>query len=107
MYSNRRCTIDWSRRITMAFLEAHGLVVGIIAMWLVSNAIGAMPTPRDNSSVGYEWAFKFAQSVGGGISRVLAVYSPSTLTALTGQQVKVTTPPNPPVAAGEPARQGD
>jgi hypothetical protein len=86
------------------FITSHQLVIGIVLMWLASNAIGAMPTPKDNSSVGYEWAFKFCQSVGGGIARVLAVYTPSTLTALTGQTVKATVPPNPPVAAGEPAR---
>ena len=82
-------------------IMSHQLVSGIVAMWLVANAIGALPTPRDNSSQLYEFFFKFAQSTGGGISRVLAVYSPGTLTALTGQTLKTTVPPNPPVAAGE------
>jgi hypothetical protein len=85
-------------------IQAHQLIAGMVAMWLASNAIGAMPTPRDNSSQFYEWAFKFLQSTGGGISRVLAIYSPQTLSTLTGQTLKATVPPNPPVAAGEPPR---
>ena len=85
----------------LAFIQTHQLIAGIAGMWLMSNAIGAMPTPRDNSSQFYEFFFKFLQSTGGGISRVLAVYSPGTLSALTGQQVKATIPPNPPIAAGE------
>jgi hypothetical protein len=84
-----------------AYLQAHQLVIGIVLMWLLSNAIGAMPTPKDNSSVGYDFLFRFSQAIGGGISRVLAIYSPATLTALTGQTVKVTNPPNPPLNAAE------
>jgi hypothetical protein len=83
------------------FILAHQLVVGAIAMWLLSSAIGAMPTPHDGSSAGYEWLFKFAQTIGGAIPRLMAIYSPSTLTALTGQTAKTTVPPNPPLTATE------
>jgi hypothetical protein len=78
------------------WIIGHQLVTGIILMWIVSNAISAMPTPRDGSSAAYGWFFRFSQSIGGALARVMAIYSPSTLTALTGQQVKPTIPPNPP-----------
>lgn len=87
------------------FIQTHQLVVGMILMWLASNAIGAMPTPRDGSSGAYNWFFKFAQAIGGALARVMAVYSPSTLTALTGQSVHTTIPPNPPIAAGESSQK--
>jgi hypothetical protein len=81
------------------FILAHQLVVGAVCMWILSSAIGAMPTPHDGSSAGYEWLFKFLQTIGGAIPRLLAVYAPTTLNTLTGQTVKTTTPPNPPVSA--------
>jgi hypothetical protein len=77
-----------------SYFQAHQLVVGVVGMWLLANAIGAMPTPKADSSPFYEFLFKFAQSTGGGISRVLAVYSPNTLTALTGQSVQPSTKSN-------------
>jgi hypothetical protein len=90
-----------------AWILEHQVLSTVIIGLVVTNAINAMPTPRDGSSQFYEWFFKFANGLGGGIARLLAVYSPSTLTALTGQTVKPTIPPNPPVAEGEqPKPQG-
>lgn len=85
------------------WIQSHQLVVGMILMWVVSNAIGAMPTPKDGSSAAYEWFFKFAQAIGGALARVLAIYSPQTLTALTGQTAKTTIPPDPPINASKMA----
>lgn len=85
------------------FVLAHQLVVGMVLMWVVCTGIGAMPTPRDNSSQFYEWVFKFLQGIGSGLARVMAIYRPDLLTTLTGQQVKTTIPANPPIAAGEAA----
>ena len=84
-------------------IQQHGFAVLVIG-WLLTNAISTMPTPRDGSSQFYEWFFRFAQAIGGAIPRLLAIYSPTTLTALTGQTAKTTVPPNPPVAAGEAAK---
>jgi len=81
------------------WITAHQLIVGIVLMWLASNAIGAMPTPHDGGSAFYAWAFKFLQAVGGALARLMAIYSPNTLTALTGQTVKPSIPPNPPEPA--------
>jgi hypothetical protein len=87
-------------------IQSHQLIVGIVLMWVASNAIGAMPTPRDGGSAFYAWAFKFLQTIGGALARLMAIYSPSTLTALTGQVAKTTTPPDPPKSASELAAKG-
>lgn len=67
------------------FILAHQLVVGIISMWFVGNAVSALPTPKSTSSGFYDWFFRFMQPIGAAIPRLLAVYTPSTLSALTGQ----------------------
>jgi len=85
-------------------IQAHQLIAGMILMWVLCTGIGALPTPRDNSSQVYEFFFKFLTGIGAGMARVLAIYSPQTLSTLTGQTLKATVPPNPPVAAGEPPR---
>jgi hypothetical protein len=81
------------------FLLAHQLAIGVVSMYVLSSAIGAMPTPQTGSSAAYEWLFKFAQTMGGAIPRLLAIYSPQTLNTLTGQTAKTTVPPNPPIPA--------
>lgn len=87
----------------LGYIQSHGLTVVVVG-WLLTNAISTMPTPRENSSQFYEWFFKFTQACGGAIPRLLAIYSPSSLTAMTGQSPKATIPPNPPVASGEGVR---
>jgi hypothetical protein len=82
------------------FMVAHQLAIGIGGMWLLSSAIGAMPTPHDGSSTAYEFWFKFLQTIGGALPRLMAIYSPTTLNALTGQTAKTTIPPNPPISDG-------
>lgn len=82
------------------YIQSHGLLVMVVG-WIVTNAISTMPSPRDNSSQYYEWLFKFLQAAGGAIPRLLAIYKPAALTALTGQAPKETIPPNPPISASE------
>ena len=77
------------------FVLTHQLGVGAVAMWLLSSA---MPTPKDGSSAGYTWLFSFAQTIGGAIPRLLAIYAPSTLKAVTGQTPKATMPQDPPLS---------
>ena len=81
------------------WMQAH-LYTTLIVSWLLMNAINTMPTPRDSSSALYTWAFKFLQTIGGSIPRLLAIYSPNTLSNLTGQSPKMTIPPNPPEVKG-------
>lgn len=82
-----------------AFIMAHQLITGGVSMWLIGNAVSALPTPHDGSSAFYTWFFKFMQPIGAAIPRLLAVYSPNTLNALTGQTTKTTIPPNPPISS--------
>ena len=84
----------------VAWMQAH-LYTTLICAWLLMNAISTLPTPKDGSSAFYEWFFKFSQAIGGAIPRLLAIYSPSTLSTLTGQSPKTTVPPNPPLPAEE------
>jgi hypothetical protein len=79
------------------FILAHQFVVGVVSMWVLSTAIGALPTPKDGTSALYQWFFGFSQGIGAAIPRLLAIYAPTTLSNLTGQTVKTTTPPNPPI----------
>jgi hypothetical protein len=84
----------------LTLIQAHPYVSGMIAMLIVSSAVGALPTPKDNSSQAYEWFFKFSTGLLGGVFRVLAIYKPDFMASL-GQTPKQTDPPNPPIAAGE------
>jgi hypothetical protein len=84
----------------ISLLASHQVISGAVGMWLAATAINAMPTPKPGGSAFYDWAFKFLQTVGAAIPRLLAIYSPTTLTALTGQTVKPSNPPNPPAPEG-------
>jgi hypothetical protein len=79
----------------------HPLWWGVGAMWLVSNGVSALPTPKDQGSAFYEWFFKFTQPIGAGIPRLLAIFWPEVLKGLTGQEAKPTIPANPPVPASD------
>lgn len=84
------------------FIQSHHpMIWGAVLMYAVSTAIGALPTPKDNSSMFYNWLFKFSNGLGAGIFRIIAIYKPEWLTAL-GQPPKPTIPPNPPIPATNP-----
>jgi hypothetical protein len=80
-----------------ALIQTHPMSTGAALMLLVTNAIGALPTPKDNSSQLYEWFFKFMTGLLGGFFRLIAIYKPDWMAAM-GQPPKQTIPPNPPVA---------
>lgn len=84
------------------FIQTHYPVAwGVGAMYLLSTAIGALSTPKDGGSAFYEWFWKFTQPIGAAIPRLLAIFWPNALTAITGQVSKTTVPPNPPISAPE------
>jgi hypothetical protein len=87
----------------LALIQSHPYIAGMLAMLVFSTAVGALPTPRDNSSMFYEFVFKFMTGLLGGLFRVIAIYKPAWMEAL-GQSPKATIPPNPPIAAGETAK---
>jgi hypothetical protein len=84
----------------LGLIQAHPYISGMLAMLVFSTAVGALPTPKDNSSQFYEFVFKFFTGLLGGLFRVIAIYKPDWMSVL-GQQPKTTIPPNPPIAQGE------
>lgn len=84
----------------LTLIQSHPYISGMLAMLIFSTAVGAMPTPRDNSSMFYEFVFKFFTGLMGGLFRVIAIYKPEWMQAL-GQSPKTTIPPNPPLNASE------
>ena len=70
----------------LGLITAHPAIAGVAGMWCLGNAISALPTPNGNSGGFYVWFFKFMQPFGAAIPRLLAIYSPQTLVAITGQQ---------------------
>jgi hypothetical protein len=79
-------------------VEHKDILIGLLSMWLISNAVSALPTPQPGGSAFYVWFFKFTQPIGAGIPRLLAIFWPNTLSALTGQAVKQNPTSNPPPA---------
>lgn len=84
----------------MVFLRAHEIAFGVLAMWLLANAVSALPTPKPDGSAFYDWFFKFCQPIGAAIPRLLAIYFPQLLKNLTGQEAKPSIPANPPAPTG-------
>jgi hypothetical protein len=80
-------------------IQSHQAIAGIVAMYIAATAIGALPTPRDNSSLFYHWCFRFLTGLGAGAARILAIYKPAWLVAITGQTLHPTIPSNPPIIA--------
>ena len=41
----------------------------LVGYWLFSAAVGAMPTPQQGSSMGYQFLFRFAHILSGNVNR--------------------------------------
>lgn len=54
--------------------KSHPAFSGALAMALANAAVTAMPSPCQNGSQFYAWAFNFLHSAVGAISRILAQY---------------------------------
>lgn len=57
------------------FIAQHEFWSGIIAYWVFSAAVSAMPTPN-GSSQGYEWLFKFLHTIAGNLTNAFAAKIP-------------------------------
>jgi hypothetical protein len=57
-------------------LLAHPFVLEAILIYVVTTAVGTMPSPSDKSSALYKWLFSFSHSVTGQLPRVLATLAP-------------------------------
>jgi len=58
------------------FIHWHPYLAGALAMWLFSNFVATMPTPRANASQFYEWMFGFLHALGAGLPRIIATFAP-------------------------------
>jgi len=57
---------------TWSFLVAHQTISILVAYYILSAAIGALPAPTAESHMFYAWLFKFANTLGGNLTRAFA-----------------------------------
>jgi hypothetical protein len=55
----------------LTWIEAHGFE-SLLIYFLFSAFSGGMPTPSDNASVAYRWAFSSLSILNGNIARLIA-----------------------------------
>ena len=60
----------------------HPTTVSVGAFWIFSNAVSAMPTPRETSSNLYHWAFDFFHGLAGNLGRIMASRYPNLINNL-------------------------
>jgi hypothetical protein len=52
------------------FLVTHQTIVALVAMWLFSNVVTALPSPTNDSATFYKFFFAFAHGLAGSLPRV-------------------------------------
>jgi hypothetical protein len=70
-------------------ISAHETISALVAFYIVSAAIGAMPSPGPTDGRGYQFLFKFLNTIGGNLSRAFSAYvegSPNFPAAVNLQQ---------------------
>lgn len=55
-----------------AYLQAHPTTSTLGVYYILSAAIGALPAPQAQSGMFYNWIFKFANTLGGNLTRAFA-----------------------------------
>lgn len=69
----------------------------VIAWWLVSNAVSAMPSPDQSSGKGYKWLFSLGHGLMGSLPRIFpALRFPWDPSRSTQPFFAPPTSPNPP-----------
>jgi hypothetical protein len=56
----------------IAFLQAHPTTSTLVAYYIASAFIGALPAPQATSGMFYNWFYKFLNTLGGNLSRAFA-----------------------------------
>ena len=74
----------------IALIVAHQVTSTIVACWVFSAGVGAMPTPAATSGPFYVWTFNFLHVVTAGIARLVATKFPG---SSLGQALSGATPP--------------
>ncbi len=59
-----------------AWIAAHRALAAVLAFWMASNFVGAMPTPNDKSGMVYRFFFAFLHGLVGSLPRVAATFLP-------------------------------
>jgi hypothetical protein len=70
-------------------ISNHQTLSVLVAYYILSAAIGAMPAPTATSSTFYQFLFKFSNTIGGNITRAFNTYvesSPNFQPAVNLQQ---------------------
>ena len=60
-----------------AFAVHHWLAITLVLVWLLMNAIQAMPSPDTSSGKGYKWLFGFAHLIAANGPRLVATLFPA------------------------------
>lgn len=58
------------------FFERHQVMVTLILYWFFSAIVSGMPSPKADSSLGYQWAFGALHTMAGAVGRVMAAKFP-------------------------------
>lgn len=58
----------------LSLIEAHPTISALVAYYVVSAAIGAMPAPAATDGRGYQFLFKFLNTIGGNLTRAFNTY---------------------------------
>ena len=53
-----------------SFIMAHQTTAALVAFWLFSNVVTALPSPNNDSNGFYKWAFAFGHGLAGSLARV-------------------------------------
>ena len=56
----------------IVFLQAHPTTSALVGYYIVSAFVGALPAPRAQSTQIYLFAYKFANTLGGNLTRAFA-----------------------------------
>jgi len=54
----------------------ESFALGIVALWVYSAAVGALPEPTEKSGQFYQWAYKFLKIIAGDLSAKFGQYIP-------------------------------
>jgi len=81
----------------IAWVESHGLEV-LVMYYVFAAFTGGMPTPSDNATVLYRWAFSSLSILNGSIARLVATQLPASKVG----QALTSGPPIAPIVVAKP-----
>ena len=64
-------------------LAAHQTIVALVAYYIISAAIGALPAPAADSGNFYKWFFQFSNTLAGNLTRAFSSKLPGGSNAAT------------------------